>query len=162
MNEPNDAQTGCCVRFDPAGWDETEHVWQDKLFITDKIPAICHIPLMMGRAITRCFGKIIAANAVTAAPPILLCDETSPWKTILHIETAKDIPSASMTRMSGTFVSKVFEGPYKDAPKWHQQMKDYVKSCGKQAHKIFTYYTTCPKCAKYYGKNYAILLAKTD
>lgn len=162
MNNIYNSETGCCPRFDPAGWDGKEHVWQNKLFITDKVPAICHIPLMMGKVITRCLRKIIAAGAATVAPPIMLCDETSPWKTILHIETAKDIPAAAMTRISGTFVSKVFEGPYKDAPKWYQQMKEFLKSGGKQASKIYAYYTTCPKCAKHYGKNYVILLAQTD
>jgi hypothetical protein len=162
MENMYNAETGCCPRFDPAGWDGKEHIWKDKPFITDKIPAIFHIPLKMGKVVMRCCQKITDAKAATATPPLFLCDETSPWKTILHIETAKDIPTATMTRISGTFVSKVFEGPYKDAPKWYQQMGEFVKSSGKQAKKIYAYYTACPKCAKHYGKNYVVLLAKID
>lgn len=162
MENIYNTETGCCSRFDPAGWDGTEHLWQDKPFITDKITAVAHIPINMGKVIGRCWEKIMAAQAATAEPPIMLCDETSQWKTILHIETAKDVPAASMTHLSGTFVSKVFEGPYKDAPKWFQQMADFVNSKGKQAKQIYAFYTVCPKCAKHYGKNYVVLLARTE
>ena len=30
----------------------------------------------------------------------------------------------------------------------------------KEKEKIYVFYTTCPKCAKVYGKNYTVLLAK--
>lgn len=162
MENIYNAETGCCSRFDPAGWDGAEHVWHNKPFVTDKIPSLFHIPLGMGKVIMRCLDKIMAAQAATPAPPIFLCDEASNWKTILHIETAKDVPAASMTHISGTFVSKVFEGPYKDAPKWYQQMGEIVRSQGKQPQKIYAYYTACPKCAKHYGKNYVVLFAKVD
>jgi len=33
-----------------------------------------------------------------------------------------------MEKMSGTFMSKVFEGPYKDAGKWAKDMEKYVRS----------------------------------
>jgi len=67
---------------------------------------------------------------------------------------------AVMEKMSGTFMSKVFEGPYKDAGKWAKEMDKYVRLKGKNPKKIYFFYTTCPKCAGYYGKNYTVLLAK--
>jgi hypothetical protein len=30
----------------------------------------------------------------------------------------------------------------------------------KEIEKIYFYYTTCPKCAKLYGKNYTVIFAK--
>ena len=39
-------------------------------------------------------------------------------------------------------------------------MTEYVASQGKAIKKMFCYYTTCPKCAKKYGKNYVVLLAQ--
>ena len=34
-------------------------------------------------------------------------------------------------------------------------------SCaGRQPGRIYHFYTTCPRCAKYYGKNYTVLLAQ--
>ena len=65
-----------------------------------------------------------------------------------------------MTRMSGEFVTKVFEGPFKDAPKWCTETQEYAKKHGKEAEDIYFFYTTCPKCAKYYGKNYVVAVAQ--
>jgi len=39
-------------------------------------------------------------------------------------------------------------------------MQNYVKSKNKDLKKLYFYYTTCPKCAKIYGKNYVVLLAQ--
>jgi hypothetical protein len=39
-------------------------------------------------------------------------------------------------------------------------MLDYVRQREKQLKKLYFFYTTCPKCAKYYGKNYVVLLAQ--
>jgi hypothetical protein len=39
-------------------------------------------------------------------------------------------------------------------------MGEYVKSRGREVKKLYFYYTTCPKCAKKYGKNYVVLLAE--
>ena len=65
-----------------------------------------------------------------------------------------------MTWMSGDFVTKVFEGSYKNVPKWFAETKEYVKEHGKAVEDVFFFYTTCPKCAKYYGKNYVIAVAR--
>ena len=72
----------------------------------------------------------------------------------------KDVPGAEMTRISGRFLTKVFEGPYKNAGRWAKQMKDYVTSKAKEIKKMYFFYTTCPKCAEFYGKNYTVILAK--
>jgi hypothetical protein len=39
-------------------------------------------------------------------------------------------------------------------------MKAYVEAQGKELKKMYFYYTTCPKCAKEYGKNYVVILAQ--
>jgi hypothetical protein len=67
-----------------------------------------------------------------------------------------------MTSISGTVMTKVFEGPYKNIGKWAKEMYDYVKSKGKAVDKIYFFYTTCPKCAKAYGKNYVVVFAKVS
>jgi hypothetical protein len=65
-----------------------------------------------------------------------------------------------MVKISGTFLSKVFEGDYKSIGKWIKEMQEYVKSKGKEIKKMYFFYTTCPACAKYYGKNYTVILAE--
>ncbi len=63
-------------------------------------------------------------------------------------------------KLSGTFLTKVFEGPYQNAPKWLKEMEAYVAEQGKKAQKYYFYYTTCPKCAKKWGKNYVVIFAQ--
>ena len=76
------------------------------------------------------------------------------------IKSTLKVPNAKMTSISGTFLSKVFEDPYKNMGKWIKQMDEYVSSKGEKHQKLYFYYATCPKCAKKTGKNYVVLLAK--
>ena len=62
--------------------------------------------------------------------------------------------------MTGDFMTKVFEGPYKNAPKWEKEMETFVESKGKHVKKTYFFYTTCPKCAKVYGKNYMVAVTE--
>ena len=65
-----------------------------------------------------------------------------------------------MARLSGHFLTKVFEGPYSDAPGWCAEMGRYVQDKGQQLETLYFFYTTCPRCAKHYGKNYVVGIAK--
>ncbi len=154
------AETGCCPRFEPSGFDEKEHFWNDKKFIKDKVKCFMHIPLNVGKVMVRNSQKLDAADAFPAEPPIVLFDEDSLWHSDVYIECTKDIPDSEMATMCGEFLTKVFEGPYKEVKNWYAQMVDFVKSKGKQPRKIYACYTTCPKCAKYYGKNYTVMFAQ--
>ena len=91
---------------------------------------------------------------------MVLSDENSLWGADVYIEVTKDIPGANMATISGTFLCKVFEGPYRNMRKWIAEMKDFVRSKGKTIRKLYFFYTTCPKCAKKYGKNYVAILAQ--
>ena len=64
--------------------------------------------------------------------------------------------------MSGDYLTKVFEGPYKDAQKWEKEMKEIASARGKKVKKTYFFYTTCPQCAKYYGKNYMVAVSETE
>ncbi len=152
-------QTGCCPRFEPEKWDNKEIKFENKLFVEDVVRSFLHIPLNFGAVMTRNMERIRQAGALVPAQ-ITLCDEKSLWGSVLYIEAAKDIPDARMTRISGTYLCKVFEGPYKNIGQWVKQMHAFVESKAKQAKKLYFYYTTCPKCAKIYGKNYVVILAQ--
>ena len=153
------SETGCCPRFDPAPWNEKEITLQNKLFIKDRVRSIFHIPLNFDKVMIRNMEKIKSAGALAPAP-LLLTDENSLWGADVYIAVSKEVPGEKMEKISGTFLSKVFEGPYKDAGKWAKEMVSYVKSKGKDLKNMYFFYTTCPKCAQYYGKNYTVLLAK--
>ena len=154
-----DSETGCCPRFNPEPWDEKEVTFEDKLFIKDHVRSFLHIPLNFGKVMVRNMEKIQQAEAL-APEPLLLSDEKSLWGADIYIAVTKEVPGAEMVRISGTFLTKVFEGPYKDAGKWAKEMAGYVKAKAKEIEKMYFFYTTCPKCARFYGKNYTIILAK--
>jgi hypothetical protein len=149
----------CCPRFDPEPWDGQELQWQGKRFLKDRVTSILHIPLNYGAVMTRSMGRIEAAGAEPETM-VVLSDENSLWGTDVYLEVAKDIPSASMATISGTFLCKAFEGPYRNIQKWIEEMKAFVQSKGKSPQKLYFYYTTCPKCARKYGKNYVVILAQ--
>ena len=153
------SQTGCCPRFHPEPWDEKEITFQDKLFIKDHVRSFLHIPLNFGKVMVKNMDKVKEAGALVPMP-IVLSDEKSLWGADLYIAVSKEVPGAKMARISGTFLTKVFEGPYKNAGKWAQEMKAYIKSKGRHMEKMYFFYTTCPKCAEVYGKNYTVILAK--
>ncbi len=152
------SETGCCPRFNPEPWDEKEVTWHDKLFMKDHVRSLFHIPLNFGQVMVKNMEKIKAAGAL-APEPLMLSDEKSLWGADVYIGVGKEVHGAEMKRISGTFLSKAFEGPYKNVGDWVKEMKAYVKSRGKDIKKLYFFYTTCPACAKAYGKNYTVILA---
>ena len=151
--------TTCCPRFDPAPWDKKEITWTDRLFVKDRVRSFLHIPLNFGGVMRRNKARIAAAGAA-AEEMLVLSDENSLWGADVYIAVAKDVPGAQMARLSGTFLCRVFEGPYSHMRKWMQEMIAYVKGQGREHQSLLCYYTTCPKCAKAYGKNYVVILAR--
>jgi len=160
MNNPYPSETGCCPRFVPEPWEEKELRWENKLFLKDRVRCFFHMPLNFGKVMARNLARIEQAGAFTPEAPLVLSDHTSRWNMDLYIEVTKEIPNADHARLSGSFLSKVFEGPYQDTGRWCQQMADWVRSKGKTIKRQFMYYTTCPKCAKHYGKNYVVIVAE--
>lgn len=151
----------CCPRFDPEPWDAKEIQWQGKRFVKDRVTSFLHIPLNFGAVVKRNMAWIEAAGAVSERN-VILSDEHSLWGADVYIEVAKDIPNAKMATLSGTFLCKVFEGPYRNMREWIAEMKDFVRGRGKEIRKLYFFYTTCPACAKTYGKNYVAILAQTE
>ena len=101
------------------------------------------------------------ANA-KAPQQLMLTDEKSLWGSDIYIDATREVAGARMATISGTFLTKVFEGPYQNAGKWAKDMAEYVKSKNKNLKKIYFSYTTCPACAKAYEKNYVVLFAEVE
>ncbi len=153
--------TGCCEPFNPEPWQDKKIVWKDKIFVKDHIISFFHIPLNMGKKIIKNIELIEKANA-KAPYQLMLTDEKSLWGADIYIDVSKEVPGAQMVTLSGTFLTKVFEGPYQNAGKWANEMKAYVKNKDKELKKLYFSYTTCPKCAETYGKNYVVLFAQIN
>ena len=147
-------------RVDPEAWDGRELHWKDKLFLKDHIREFLHVPLDFGSVITRDHEAIESAEA-WPLEPITLTDEVSPWGADLYVAVDKDvIPGMTVERLSGTFVTRAFEGPYRHVGKWEREMRDFVAERGQEVQKMYFFYATCPKCAKKLGENRVVLFAK--
>ena len=151
-------ETGCCKPFQPKPWDEKEKTWKNKLFVKDHVTNFLHIPLNMDKVMLKNVKRIEDAKAFPKTP-VMLSDE-SLWGSDIYIEVTKNIKGAKMEKISGKFLTKVFEGPYQDAGKWAKEMEKFVESRKKKMKKLYFFYTTCPSCAKAYGKNYVVLVAE--
>ncbi len=151
----------CCPEFDPTPWEDKEISWDNKLFIKETTVSLFHIPLNFGSMMKKACDKIEKAGAgFDMKDWIILSYDPSPWKGEHYLAVTKEVPDSENVRISGTFLAKVFEGPYKNVGKWHKEMEELVKNKGKEVKKIYFYYTTCPKCAKKWGKNYVVGLAQ--
>mmetsp|Transcript_32003 Transcript_32003/g.52865 ORF Transcript_32003/g.52865 Transcript_32003/m.52865 type:complete len:164 (+) Transcript_32003:49-540(+) len=161
-----DQETCCCPEFDPAPFEGKELTWNEKDFIKDKTFCFFYIPLNFGGLMDRVAVKLTAANATPNDKDnmvIQLVDPCSPWMAEVCIASTKDkVPNAEMAKLSGTFLTKVYEGPFKEMGTWLKDMKSYVKEKGKYAKCIYARYAVCPKCAKKYGKNYVVMLAQVE
>lgn len=156
----DNSETGCCPRFDPTGWDGEEFEFRDRPFVRSTTINFMHIPLNMGSMIRKTFKKIQEAEASPHDEYLILSTDPSPWRGEHYFAVVKNVPDAEMVTLSGNYLAKVFEGPYRDAGKWAQEMERFVSSKGRQLLKLYFFYTTCPKCAKHYGKNYVVGFAE--
>lgn len=116
---------------------------------------------MYRKVITRMWGK---AEGLGIAPDVkdfmLLAYDPSPWKSELYLSVTKELPEAGTVKLSGTFVSMTFDGPYSGVPRYLKEMEVYLESLKREAKKHYFYFTTCPKCAKKYGHNFIVALAE--
>ena len=109
---------------------------------------------------------------------MVLSDCKSPWYSNIFVSVAKEeVEGAEVEKISGVFMAKAFEGDYSNIGNWVKEMKELVKEIfldrkGNEEKKmegaavdvddlkLYFYYPTCPKCAKEYGKNYVVVMAK--
>ncbi|MDD2732128.1 MAG: hypothetical protein PHI53_02950 [Candidatus Pacebacteria bacterium] len=151
----------CCPRFNPAPWDDKIFSWDNKKFIKDKVFTVFYIPINFGSAIKKMMAKIEKAGAETP-DWMSLSDHTSKWNMDLYVAVDREVPGAENATLSGKFLSKVYEGDFKETGKWCKDFEDYAENKGLEVKRWYMWYTTCPKCAKKYGKNYVVIIAKVE
>jgi len=159
MSNNNSEEAICCPRFDPKPWDSKEFEWQNKKFIRDSIRTFMYMPLNFGAVMKRMQAKVEKADA-TMPNYLCLSDHTSKWHMYAYLAVDKEVEGAVNTTISGKFLSKVYDGPFKDTGKWCKDFEEYAKSKGKEVKKWYMWYTTCPKCAKKYGHNHTVIIGQ--
>ena len=171
----------CCPKFDPSSFTDADGnpykiiTWNEKPFVKDGTWCFCYVPLAFGRATTRALKKIKDAGAESPKDEfMILSDCKSPWYSDVFLSVAKDdVEGATVEKISGDFLAKAFEGDYSNIGTWVKEMKALLKEVLEKKAKdentpavdvedtrVLFYYPTCPKCAKKYGENYVVVLAK--
>lgn len=152
----------CCPEVDLSRFQNKTHIWKDKLFLKDEVAQLLHFPLNMGSVVKRMFAKIEKAKAAPDNKDFLmLCYDPSPWKSEIYMTTTKNVPDGQMAKITGTFISRVYDGPYNAVPNWIKDMDKYVADKGETVKKYYFHFAYCPKCAKKYGHNYCVAFGQT-
>jgi hypothetical protein len=80
----------------------------------------------------------------------------------VYLAVDKPVTDAENVTLSGKFLSKVYEGDFRETGKWCRDFEAYAGEKGFVIRKWFMWYTTCPRCAKKYGKNYVVVICEID
>lgn len=154
----------CCPEFDVAKWDKKTFAWESKLFLMESIPTFLHIPFppMIGKKTMKM--HTMAEKAGVTIPDLsdalILFRDPTPFKSEIYYAVTKEVDGANNTTISGTFMARVFDGPYNAVPRFLKEMEQYLKESDKSAQDYYIHYAYCPKCAKKSGHNYMILFAR--
>lgn len=151
----------CCPKFDPAPWDEKEFEWKGKKFIKGKVFTFFFMPINFGGVITKLMKKIDDAKAKNP-DAMILSEHTSMWNMDMYVAVDKEIEGAENVTLTGKFLSKVYEGDFKDTGKWMTNFQKFAEKKKIKIKKYLMWYTTCPKCAKIYGKNYVVNIGEVE
>lgn len=157
----SDQNEECCPKFDPAPWDGKVLEWENKKFIKGKVFTLFFMPVNFGSVIVKLMAKVKDAGAGTPEN-LCLSDHTSKWNMDLYLAVDREVPGAENVALSGRFFSKVYEGDFKETGKWCRDFENIAKERGMKIEKWYMWYTTCPKCAKKYGKNYTVIIGKIN
>lgn len=158
MNTGNNEKQ-CCPPFIAEPWDDKILEWNDRKFIRDRVKTFFFMPIGFGKVMKRLDAKVTQAGA-SMTDFMCLSDHTSRWNMNVYLAVDREIPGADNLTLSGKFLSRVYEGPFKDTGKWCSDFEQKAKEKGLEIKKWYMWYTTCPKCAKKYGKNYVVLIGE--
>ena len=161
METQNENIQECCPKFEPKPWDEKIFVWEHKKFIEAAVFTMFYLPMNFGSVMKK-LDHIVRNAGATMPDGLCMSDHTSQWNMDLYLAVDKVIPEAENTTLSGKYFSKVYEGPYKNTGQWSKDFGVLTQSKGYHIKKEFLWYTTCPKCARKYGKNYVVIIGQVE
>ncbi|OQA51870.1 MAG: hypothetical protein BWY43_00777 [candidate division WS2 bacterium ADurb.Bin280] len=157
----NNNQDVCCPKIDPKEWDEKDFNWNDKKFVKAKVFTIAFMPLNFGSVISKLMKKVEASGAKTPEN-LCLSDHTSPWNMDIYLAVDKEVENAQNVKINGKFFSKIYEGDFRETGNWMKDAQKFADKNKINVKKWYMWYTTCPKCAKKYGKNYVVVFGEIE
>jgi len=153
----------CCPVFDPARWNEQMYTWENKMFIRGTIPQILHFPLpgMIKRIMKKLWKQATVADAVPGREDFLiLTHDLSPWKCEFYFLVTHPVPGSENILLSGTYFTKVFDGPYHLVPQFINEMDILLAQRDMLAKRYYFYAGDCPICDRKYVRNNIVAFAE--
>jgi hypothetical protein len=147
-----------CPILEKGDWDGKEFVWKNKPFYKTKYKEFMHMPLNFGKVLSRALDKM--QNAGVESEGFCLSGEEGTFSSSLLIPIKDGKSGLEQEKISGTFLTKIFEGQYKEAGDWAKEMVNYVHGKQKEVKKLWFWYATCPKCAKEIKKVQTVIFAE--
>ncbi len=149
----------CCPKFDPKPWDKKIFEWKKKKFVKAKVFTLFFMPINFGSVISKLMNKV---GKDISKDMMCLSDHTSKWNMNIYVAVDREIDGLENVTLSGKYLSKVYEGDFKDTAIWCKDFEKFAESKEMEIKKWYVWYTTCPKCAKKYGKNYTVIINKVE
>jgi len=112
MDAPGTAR---CPKFDPIGWDGRHLSFHDQPFVRATTRSLVHDPFNMGQVLTRVQGHIEDAGAQDPDHISDLSRDQSATEDEHFFRVTGDVPGENMIRLSGDFITRVFEGSNRQA-----------------------------------------------
>lgn len=151
--DASDNPTGCCPRFKSEGWNDVCLHLRGLPMLRATTRSIAHMPLNMGRVMTRVLERGTASGAFDPEQRLVLSRDLSPFAAEHLFLVRHAVEGEEMTTLSGDFLSHCFDGPYSRVARWGAELQDMARDKGHDPGRLYFFYTTCPKCAKAYGSN---------
>jgi hypothetical protein len=160
--DSSDNSTGCCPRFKEEGWDRVELHLRDLPMLRATTRSFAHVPLNMGKVMTRVLEGGKASDAFDPEHWLVLSRDLSPFAAEHLFFVRHPVEGEEMTTLSGDYLTHCFEGPYSQVGHWCRELQDLARDRGHSPGKLYFFYTTCPKCAKAYGRNPVVGLVELN
>ncbi len=155
-----DNPTGCCPRFRPERWDAQTLHFERKPFARAMSREVLRVPQDMTPAYAAAASAIERAGA-WEDEQMLVLNRLLPARQAEHLfAVSKNVPGLDMVRLDGEYRTKLFEGDYRLVAQWQGEFEEDLAAQGYAAEQFYFYFTTCPACAEFYGRNYVVAVAK--
>ena len=145
--------TGCCAKFNPAGWDDQVLHFDKKPLCAGDHTVAGACALEHGKGVFAGTEPHFAGGAADPSQMLVLSRDPSAFAGEHLFAVTGDVPGEEMTTLSGDFLTQTFEGPFSQVRAWYDAMQAKAHAKGREPGEVWFFYTTCPNCAKAYGAN---------
>jgi len=154
--------TGCCPKFNYTDWDNKSLHFVEKPFVKVKTKSVMHVPVNIENVFSETLKALEIEGVLDVEQNLILSRDLSAWSTEHLFAVTKPVPGERMVFLTGDYRTKVFEKDNKASHKKGRQFEEDLEESGFDVDEVYFFFPTCPKCAKTYGENYMVAVAKVE